>query len=161
MNCLPHHRGHCANSEQQLSPPVTVTDPALTCPNPLSSLHTSVSEDEDRFFTPPEAPEPAGTQLSLTPVIMTPASLPVILTPAISTPASISDLPPFVPISTPTFRWGDVDDETFACSINRSYEVIVRNIFKVPSGKAGKLSFKSSRVCSEPMLTALPLKVWL
>jgi hypothetical protein len=34
-----------------------------------------------------------------------------------------------------------VDGETFACSINRSYEVIVhwrRNLFKIPSGKAGK-----------------------
>ncbi len=34
-----------------------------------------------------------------------------------------------------------MDGETLACSINRSYEVIVqwrRNLFKVPSGKAGK-----------------------
>ena len=153
MNCLPHRRGRCANSEQQLSP--SVTDPAPTCPNPPSSHHTSVREVEveDSFFTPPEAPEPAGAQFSssLTPAILTPASLPdiltpeistpAILTPAISTPAIIADLPPFAPISTPNFRWGDVDGETFACSINRSYEVIVhwrRNLFKVPSGKAGK-----------------------
>ena len=152
LNCLPHRRGCCANSESQLSP--SVTDPAPTCPNPPSSLRTSVGEVEieDRFFTPPEAPEPAGTQLSsnLTPAILTPVSLPAIstpailptmLTPEISTPAMIADLPPFVPISTPNFRWGDVDGETFTCSINRIYKVIVhwrRNLFKVPSGKAGK-----------------------
>ena len=147
LNCLPHRRGCCANSEPQLSP--SATDPVLTCPNPPSSLHTPVSEDEDRLFNP------AGTQLNLTPAnlpsaslpailtpaISTPAILPAILTPAVSTTAIIADLPPFVPISTPNFRWGDVDGETFACSINRSYEVTVhwrRNLFKIPSGKAGK-----------------------
>ena len=147
LNCLPHRRGCCANSEPQLSP--SATDPVLTCPNPPSSLHTPVSEGEDRLFNP------AGTQLNLTPAnlpsaslpailtpaISTPAILPAILTPAVSTTAIIADLPPFVPISTPNFRWGDVDGETFACSINRSYEVIVhwrRNLFKIPSGKARK-----------------------
>ena len=141
LNCLPHRRGCCANSVPQIS--LSATDPALTCPNPPSSLHTSIRVDE---VTPPEAPELAGTQLSLTPAILTPAIstpaiLPAIFTPANSTSATIADLPPFVPISTPNFRWGDVDGETFACSINRSYEVIVhwrRNLFKVPSGKAGK-----------------------
>ena len=141
LNCLPHRRGCCANSVPQISP--SATDPAPTCPNPASSLHTSIRVDE---VTPPEAPELAGTQLSLTPAISTPAIstpaiLPAILTPANLTSATAADLPPFVPISTPNFRWGDVDGETFACSINRSYEVIVhwrRNLFKVPSGKAGK-----------------------
>ena len=176
LNCLPHRRGRCANSEPQLPPPVT--DPTPTCPIPPSSLHTSVSVDEDRFFTPPEAPEPARTQLSLTPAILTPASLPAILTPAISTsailPANltptistsaiIADLPPFVPISTPNFRWGDVDGETFACSINRSYEVIVHwrwNLFKVPSGKAGKAFVRELTRMFRATLTALPSKVWL
>ena len=58
-----------------------------------------------------------------------------------STPAINVDLPSFTPISTPDFRWGDVDGKAFADTINRCYEVIVhwrRNLFKVPSGKAGK-----------------------
>ena len=50
-------------------------------------------------------------------------------------------LPQFTPLSTPNFRWGDMDGKTFSHSIDRSYEEIVhwrRNLFKIPSGKAGK-----------------------
>ena len=50
-------------------------------------------------------------------------------------------LPPFAPIQSPNFLWGDKKGETFAHSIQSCYEEVVhwkRNIFKVASGKAGK-----------------------
>ena len=49
-------------------------------------------------------------------------------------------LPPFVSSSEPIFSWGDMDGETFSCALNRIYNEIIhwkRNLFKVPSGKAG------------------------
>ena len=53
----------------------------------------------------------------------------------------VRDLPQFAELASPTFRWGDVDGETFAHSVVCCYEETVhwrRNLFKVPSGKAGK-----------------------
>ena len=53
---------------------------------------------------------------------------------------SVSHLPPFPPSSDSTFCWGNVDGETFSCALNGIYDEIVhwkRNLFKVPSGKAG------------------------
>ena len=54
----------------------------------------------------------------------------------------VEDLPPFTPVREPDFRWGEVGDgRNFACALNRIYDEIVqwkRNLFKVPSGKAGK-----------------------
>ena len=50
-------------------------------------------------------------------------------------------LPPFVPISTPNFHWGNLNAEDFSHVITCAYAEIVhwrRNVFMVPSGKAGK-----------------------
>jgi hypothetical protein len=54
----------------------------------------------------------------------------------------VEDLPPFTPLPEAKFRWGEVEEgEDFACALNRVYDEVVqwrRNLFKVPSGKAGK-----------------------
>ena len=54
----------------------------------------------------------------------------------------VEDLPPFTPVPEPDFRWGEVGDgRSFACALNRTYDELLqwkRNLFKVPSGKAGK-----------------------
>ena len=50
------------------------------------------------------------------------------------------DLPSFTPISLSNFRWGDRDGEEFSSSLQECYQEIVhlkRNLFKVPTGKAG------------------------
>jgi len=50
-------------------------------------------------------------------------------------------LPLFVPMQSPTFRWGAIEGGAFARAIQNCYEEIVhwkRNLFKVPSGRAGK-----------------------
>ncbi|MCY4641269.1 MAG: reverse transcriptase domain-containing protein, partial [Gammaproteobacteria bacterium] len=53
----------------------------------------------------------------------------------------IKDLPLFREMALPNFMWEEIDGERFAHSIDCCYEEIVhwrRNLFKVPSGKAGK-----------------------
>ena len=52
-----------------------------------------------------------------------------------------SDLPEYVHASAPNFRLGDIEGEEFCNRIDRCYDEIVhwkRNLFKVPSGRAGK-----------------------
>ena len=52
------------------------------------------------------------------------------------------DLPPFLPLETPNFRWNQfVDGQTFMNSVDKAYQEIVHwrhNIFSLPSGKAGQ-----------------------
>ena len=53
----------------------------------------------------------------------------------------VDPLPSFVPAQIPNFRLGEIDGTTMQGVINESYNEIVhwkRNLFKVPSGKAGK-----------------------
>ena len=53
---------------------------------------------------------------------------------------SMGRLPSFPTSSEPTFCWGELDGKTFSCALNGIYDEIVhwkRNLFKVPSGKAG------------------------
>ena len=57
------------------------------------------------------------------------------------TQLSSTHLPSFEAAATPNFLWGDIDGESFAHSIDCCYAEIVhwrRNLFKTPSGKAGK-----------------------
>ena len=58
----------------------------------------------------------------------------------------IEDLPTFTPVPEPDFRWGEVKEgRSFACAVNRIYDKIVqwkRNLFKVLSGNAGKVSVR-------------------
>ena len=59
----------------------------------------------------------------------------------IATPTSMDDLPPFAPVPTPKFRWGDRNGLEFTHAIDLTYKEVVkwkRNLFKLPSGKAGK-----------------------
>ena len=74
----------------------------------------------------------------------TTAALPIIpdATPSLEgTTLPTSDLPEYVHASAPNFRWGDIEGEELCNRIDRCYEEIVhwkRNLFKVPSGRAGK-----------------------
>jgi hypothetical protein len=86
------------------------------------------------------------TQSPITPSVLSTGSPPTQPTPCLSPTLesdqpTISELPLFEPAQNPNFRWGDKDGETFAHSIDLCYKEIVhwrRNLFKVPSGKAGK-----------------------
>jgi hypothetical protein len=49
--------------------------------------------------------------------------------------------PDYIPMQSPVFRWGEVEGEAFAQAIQESYKEGVhwrRNLFKTPSGQAGK-----------------------
>ena len=53
---------------------------------------------------------------------------------------SMGNLPSFPTSSEPTFCRGELNGKTFSCALNGIYDEIVhwrRNLFKVPSGKAG------------------------
>ena len=55
---------------------------------------------------------------------------------------TVCELPPYEDATAPNFVWGEMDGESFAHSIDCCYAEIVhwrRNLFKVPSGKSGKL----------------------
>ena len=50
-------------------------------------------------------------------------------------------LPAVCPIAQPQFTWGEIDSQTFIQSVTAAHNEVVhwrRNIFAVPSGKAGK-----------------------
>lgn len=50
-------------------------------------------------------------------------------------------LPAIIPMQSPVFHWGEVEGEEFVQVIEGCYEEVVhwkRNLFKVPSGRAGK-----------------------
>ena len=54
---------------------------------------------------------------------------------------SVPDLPVFLPLSAPTFTWGSLSGQDFTQAISVAYAEAVRwrrNIFSLPSGKAGK-----------------------
>ena len=53
----------------------------------------------------------------------------------------MGDLPHFCSAAEPNFVWGEVDGMAFGRALNRVYDETVhwsRNLFKIPSGKAGK-----------------------
>ena len=57
-------------------------------------------------------------------------------------PTTVNDLPAYLPSTSANFKWGEVDGESFVRSITAIYDEIVhwkRNLFKTPSGKAGRM----------------------
>ena len=53
----------------------------------------------------------------------------------------IGELPPFLPMSTPNFKWGTRDAGDFILDVNLAYETTTKwrkNVFKLPSGQSGK-----------------------
>lgn len=123
-NCENHHRSHrshrnhvCPNNGGQ---PETVTKQPKTVTNLPESPTT------DRPKPPPsppastDSPEPSTTD-SLKP------------------PTTV--LPPHEPMPPPRFSWGEIDSEAFIQQLNNAYTEVThwrRNIFTIPTGKAGK-----------------------
>ena len=140
-NCLPKRKGTCVNSNvvngaHQLevaipsstphTPQPSSQSPALARPHPPSSALAPLSVP---LSSSTQATAPASQQTNST-------ILPPILPP---TPPPI--FPPACPIAQPQFTWGGVDSRTFIQSVTAAYNEVVhwrRNIFAVPSGKAGK-----------------------
>ena len=140
-NCLPHRHGRCQNSstsplavsaelqinmESQDAPPSSRRDSA-TAPMPVH---------DDRSSCCPPHHEGPSTELES----------------GISDPhRHVHDypLPSFSHVHEPTFTWGNQDGSSFADSVTCCYAEVVRwkrNLFKVPSGKAGA-SFVKELTC--------------
>ena len=67
-------------------------------------------------------------------------------------------------MQSPVFRWGEVEGEVFSQAIQESYKEVVhwrRNLFKTPSGQAGKSLCASLLECFKLMLIYCHLRVWL
>ena len=59
-----------------------------------------------------------------------------------ATTTTVKDLPAYLLSTSANFKWGEVDGESFARSITAIYDEIVhwkRNLFKTPSGRAGRM----------------------
>ena len=61
--------------------------------------------------------------------------------PSESPPSDVHPLPEFLPISAPTFVWGDVDGESFVHSMCCCYDEVIHRqnfLFNLPSGRSGR-----------------------
>ena len=50
------------------------------------------------------------------------------------------DLPDFIPVASPVFKWGELDAKDFIPKLESTYAKVVhwrKNIFDVPTGNAG------------------------
>ena len=144
--CLPHRHGLCTNQRSsRVSPPSLPLDSIASPPNDTLSATNSESCSN---LSPAAATDVAAT---VTPATSSypPSEADVTIDHAAqihndTTPpmdCSPFQLPSFPPIHSNSFCWGERDGDSVAHSIQQSYDEVVhwkRNIFKIPSGKAGK-----------------------
>ena len=115
-DCLPLRRGRCENADQTDQTPVD--DQTRDEGNHSVPERNSTSDHRPSELSEPDPEVPPEHD---------PRSHP-------------QDLPTFEKIGPPNYQWGNVDGETITQRINQAYNEIVhwrRNLFKVPSGKAG------------------------
>ena len=146
LNCLPSRRGHCANAPSDTSSLETQR------PQAQSLRRDGLPEVPNGGSNPPEVNEEPTAAANFTPANFTPANFAPTLeepeftptfTSAENTPALWGeDLPAYLPPAAANFKWGVLDAESFAQSVNATYEEVVhwkRNLSKIPSGKAGRM----------------------
>ena len=153
-NCLPSRNGCCSN----MNLPAAVLDTAQTPPAPPAHnqpppSHSPVYDTQSSTtIAVPIAVPDEGEDLNHSPIPIvahhsqdatvapsSPGSLPS-SSPLVNCGGSAAVLPETTPMVTPTFTWGDVDAEPFTQRLDHAYSVVVhwrRNVFAVPSGKAG------------------------
>ena len=133
--CLPSRLGNCVNTGVDLSLP---SDQADREPEPLSRTLSSESNIESSQMLSPLSQAP------LSPSQASSESGTTIDTLIQSSPEFVQQshpLPNFTALSQkPNFVWGEKDGEYITQKVNQCYNKVVhwrRNLFKVPSGKAG------------------------
>ena len=124
-NCLPGKVGHCANKLTNGNPTITIRE------SPPSDLNSTINPMIENINQPQSDTdlEPLGSQLIDS--ISDPPN------PALSCPM----LPECTPMSSPTFKWGDLSGPEFARLLDTTYAVVVHwrcNCFSVPFGKMGR-----------------------
>ena len=109
---LDNYRGTNSPSPLEMAPLLTV--------EPTQAEATQAEATQNAYLTPSE--------ITNTPVIPNDAHL-----------------PPYPQVCSPCFKWGDCEGPMFQEAIKKAYNQVVhwhRNIFKIPSGKAGKMVVK-------------------
>ncbi len=83
--------------------------------------------------------EPTGLQPATSPLSVNPATMPAVQ--PIRNPPDQPRLPPFQHMNAPSFAWSELmDGQSFSHAITAAYAEVIhwgRNLFHVPSGKAG------------------------
>ena len=112
MNCQPGRLGRCQNEAKVVSQPIGDNVPP-----------TSEETDSPKSVSGVRVSADASTDVDIEADEM-----------------KVSDLPPYSLATSPNFMWGRIDGESFTHTISCCHAEIVhwkRNLFKVPSGKAG------------------------
>ncbi len=109
QNCFPSRLGYCSNS----SPPIPAISLTVTT-QPLADPAPQPQQEVPQQNVPQQTVE--------------------------NNPDHRHPLPNYTATPIPNFCWGDMDRNQFTCMVDQCYNQIVhwkRNLFKVPSGKAG------------------------
>ena len=81
--------------------------------------------------------------------------------PAIVDPEYIDPMPSFEPVKRIAFSWGDIPGESFSKQITSVFKEIVywkKNLFKIPSGRAGKAFISEKAKLFECMTADHPME---
>ena len=114
-----------------------------------------------------ESSKPTVHKEEKTPLLPTPllppapALLPTPFLPVHESKQSHGELPHFLPMSAPKFKWGPREAADFICDVNRAYEITTKwrkNVFKLPSGQCGKHFTKALTYLYESYGSRSPLE---
>ena len=159
----PQRTGNCVNTVK--TPPSQAVDMASPSsphfsPEPcsLNPPDTLPCSDMESLWPTEDLPATPSAYLSTS---HAPESLQCHIETLPCRPASGSsiELPTFSPVNESTFTWGSCDSTTFTNSLNAAYDEAVHrrpSLFKVPFGKAARLSFPNWQEYIKPLPRVLP-----
>ena len=151
-NCLPSRKGTRSNrSTPTVNQPGTRRDVMTPRPSPSNGMSDMEFSDTDRRSDDQPSADPTASPPPIAKILTPPAAENWTPDERLTPPNDSEDpqipnshqttLPRFTPVPTPNFQWGDQDGESFTRGVDQCYTEIVhwrRNLFKVPSGKAGR-----------------------
>jgi hypothetical protein len=147
VDCYPSRQGRCENQCSTDVPAVSSAVPSPPSASGRSNIHTSVSvaasaiSDQEVNPLPSESILNSDQQSRNAHVHLHHLVNNMCHNGGIVAATPVPELPPFLPVSPPDFTWGSLSGQECLTSINNCYQIIVhwnRNLFKVPTGNAGK-----------------------
>ena len=132
-SCMPGRNGRCEN---QAAPNTLSCSPQVRLPDIQTTL-PGTANDETQSYESEVIPEILNSMADGSPDDQYQA-----LSEETVIINGLERLPPIIPMQSPVFRWKEVEGEEFVQAIESCYEEVVhwkRNLYKVPSGRAGKL----------------------
>lgn len=122
-NCTPGRNSRCENRHiQPTSQALTSVTPVTAESEPTLELSNSVHDTQETAELDDISSSMAGNAPDV----------------HYQTNLDTQHLPSFVSLQPPTIRWGEVEGEVSVCDIQEEIVHWKRNLFKVPSGRAGK-----------------------